>query len=193
MNDDLVREAQLQSWRAWRRPEGRHCKLLCNLPPPEDELSAPAHAPRLDGYALQDLDVKEADVSKASSGSAHKPEHNEGAVETRRSEGESLWPPVLTVGFVVLLLYGAQELDKASQGSGRTLIVVVFGLLGVLGFLYTVLGKTVRETGKNAWSAVRGVMLFAALALAVGAVAQCVGINQDRGSVDGVPDSWNRR
>lgn len=183
MDDDLVRAAQLQSWRAWRCPEGRHCKLLCNLPPPEDERPT----------AAMDLEVNEAGVSNVCSESQGDPVRAEDNVETQRSRGESLWPPVLTVGTVVLLLYGAQELDKSSPGSGRHLLVVVFGILAVLGFVYTVLGKNVRETGKNAWSAVRSVMLFIALALAVGAAVQCVGINPDRGSADGMYDSWNRR
>lgn len=193
MDDDLVRAAQLQSWRAWRRPEGRHCKLLCDLPPPEDEASDPAHAPRVDGHALQVRDADEAALPKASGVPEPEPEHSEGAVETRRSIGESLWPPVLMVGTVVLLLNGAQEVDKASPGNGRTLLVVVFGLLAVLGFLYMVLGKTVRETGKNAWSVVRSATIFIALALAVGTLAQCVGIKLDRGAVDGGTESWNRR
>ncbi len=193
MDDDLVRAAQLQSWRAWRRPEGRHCKLLCDLPPPEDEASDPVHAPRVDGHALQVRDADEVGLAKKSPVSEREHEDSEGAMETRRSRGESLWPPVLTVGIVVLLLFGAQELDKASPGNGRTLLVAVLGLLAVLGFFYMVLGKTVRETGKNAWSAVRSVTLFIALALTFGALAQCVGILPDRGAVDSGTESWNRR
>lgn len=105
-------------------------------------------------------------------------------------KGSPFWPPILFLGGLGLLVYGAGKVDSDYPGLGRSMIGWV-GVLGALGVLLNIIwGRTSKETVKNFAGLMRGVAATILSIFLVGSIGYCSGggRSSDGEGLGDVPD-----
>ena len=185
MDQKLIDHAQRQCWEAWQdlhRPGSgslnRYCKVLCDVPPPENLSNA--------GTIVAHVENKLNDAPIESITSQKQIEN------LPKSGGGFGWSPLFALVVLFLLLYVAQQLEINQPGSGRAMLGWFFGVAALAVLIYINWGGSAKETGYNFFKMLKAIAILAVVVLVLGGLGLCSKDSRDA-DTSNVPDSWNRR